>query len=334
MKKASLRQTAAVLAAMAMAAAGCGGGTDGGSSGDFEPGPTEFVVHTGPGGGSDVFAREVTALLEQESLVARSSWTVRNESGGSGAAAMAYLARLSGETGTVALTTPTWITTPLTTPEAAVTLDQLTPIAQLITEPLVMAVRADAPYQRLEDFIAAAQREPGGLVQAGGSVTSVDAIAGEIIQEATGTDWSYLSFEGGGERITAVLSGDADAMFGSPADFAEQSRAGALRVIATIGDQAPALFPDAPTLADAGLDIEVPQQLRGVVGPPEMPQEAVAHYEGLFQRLTQTEAWKAYTAENGLTTVFAGGAEFGANNQQQTDLLRTRLESLGLLTAK
>jgi putative tricarboxylic transport membrane protein len=334
MNKARLRQTAAVLAAMAMATAGCGGGTGGGSSADFEPGPTEFIVHTGPGGGSDVFAREVTALLERESLIGGSSWTVRNESGGSGATAMAYLARLSGETDTVALTTPTWITTPLTTPEAVVTLDQLTPIAQLITEPLVMAVKADAPYQRLEDFIAAARQNPGGLVQTGGSVTSVDAIAGEIIQEATGTDWGYLSFEGGGERIAAVLSGDADAMFGSPSDFAEQSRAGALRVIATIGDQAPALFPDAPTLAEAGLDIDVPQQLRGVVGPPEMPQEAIAYYEDLFQRLTQTEAWKAYVAENGLTTVFAGDAEFGANNRQQTDLLRTRLESLGLLTAK
>lgn len=247
---------------------------------------------------------------------------------------MAYLARLSGETDTVALSTPTWITTPLTTPEAAVTVDQLAPIAQLVTEPLMMAVKADAPYQNLQDFIAAARHEPGGLVQAGGSVTSVDAISGEIIQKATETDWSYLSFEGGGERISAVLSGDADTMFGSPSDFAEQARAGALRVIATIGDEAPELFPDAPTLADAGLDIDVPQQLRGVFGPPEMPEEALAYYEDLFKRLTQTEAWKMYTAENGLTTVFAGGAEFGANNQQQNDLLRTRLESLGLLADK
>lgn len=331
MNSAKMLCTSAV-AAVTLLAAGCGSEPTTSGEGDaFEAGPTEFLVHTGPGGGSDVFAREVTALLEKEQLIDPSSWTVRNENGGSGAAAMVYLRGLAGETDTVALSTPTWITTPLTTPEAAVTVDQLTPIARMVTEPMMMAVTADSPYNSLEDFIAAAEAEPGGLVQAGGSVTSVDAISGGILQEETDVKWSYLSFEGGGERITALLSGDADMMFGSPSDFTEQVRAGDLKVIATIGDEAPPLFPDAPTLADSGVDVEVPEQVRGVMGPPDMPEDAVAYYEGLMQDLTETASWEEFTEENGLTTVFAGSEEFGTTLEEQTDLLSSRLESLGLL---
>lgn len=319
----------ALVAAVVLAAAGCGGG-DRNASGEFAPEAVDFVVHTGPGGGSDVFAREVTGLLQQTGMITPNSWTVRNESGGSGASAIAFLARLDGEDETVALSTPTWITTPLTT-SGSVGLEDLTYVAQLATEPMLMAVRADAPYNDIQGFVAAARAEPGGLVQTGGSVTSVDAIAGEIIQSEVGADWSYLSFEGGGERIAAVLSGDADMMFGSPTDFTEQVRAGNLKVIATIGTEAPALFPDAPTLAESGIDAAVPQQVRGLIGPPDMSPEAIAYYTGLFQKLTTTPEWAAYLEKSGLTTAFADGAGFEQNMTAQSELLRANLDQLGLL---
>jgi putative tricarboxylic transport membrane protein len=317
----------ALAAALVLAAAGCGGGS---SRSGGAPEAVEFVVHTGPGGGSDVFAREVTGLLQQTGLITPNSWTVRNENGGSGAAAMAFLARLSGDEDTVALSTPTWITTPLTT-SGSISLDDLTYVAQLVSEPMLMAVKADSPHDNIQDFVTAARAEPGGLVQTGGSVTSVDAIAGEIIQAATGTDWSYLSFEGGGERIAAVLSGDADMMFGSPTDFTEQVRAGKLKVIGTIGPEASALFPDAPTLPASGIDAAVPQQVRGLIGPPDMPEEAIAYYTGVFEKLTATPEWAAYVEKAGLTTTFANGAEFERNMTAQADLLRDNLSELGLL---
>lgn len=335
MTRTALRTTA-VSAALALLVTGCSSATgsdDGTTAEEFSPEAVELMVHTGPGGGSDVFARELTAILESEELVERSSWTVVNENGGSGAVAMAQLARLAGEETTVAMTTPTWLTTPLTNADAAVTIDQLTPIAQMVSEPMVMAVAADAPYESLEDFVAAAEADPGALVQTGGSVTAVDAIAGEVLKDETGADWSFLSFEGGGERVTALLSGDADMMFGAPSDFSEQVRAGELRVIATIGEERSELFPDAPTLEESGFDVEVPQQLRGLVGPPEMPEEAVAYYEGIAEEVSSTDAWAQYCEENGLTPVFAGADEWADNLEEQDELLTELLDELDLLAS-
>jgi putative tricarboxylic transport membrane protein len=320
----------AVLVSLSISAAGCAAqGGPGAASGKFTPRSVDLVVHTGPGGGSDLFARKVNEILRQAKLVS-GNWTVRNENGGSGATAMAYMRGLSGREDTVAFTTPTWLTTPLTNKEVAVTIDQMTPVVQLASEPTVMAVRTDSPYASLPDFVAAAKRQPGKLVQTGGSVTAVDAIAGKILQGQTGAQWSFLSFEGGGERIAALLGGDADMMFAAPAEIKEQVRSGALKVIATIGDKKSALFPDAPTLAEAGIAAQVPQQLRGVVGPPKMPQEAVEYYTGVFAKLVRTPQWATYVQDNGLETAYAGTGAWAETLQSQNDLLRGTLQRLGL----
>lgn len=325
-------QYAGLLAAVLVTTAACGGDEASTTAEDGSFTPPErvnFVVHTSPGGGSDLFARQVSELLVEEDLAER--WVVRNENGGSGASAMAYLRGLEGEQDTIAVSTPTWLTTPLTNAEASVTIDQLTPIAQMVSEPTVMAVAADSPYESLEDFIAAAKEDPGGLVQTGGSVTAIDAIAGEIIQQESGTDWQYLSFEGGGERIAAVLGGDADMIFAAPAEISEQVRAGQLKVIATIGDEPSELFPDAPTLEESGLTQSVPQQLRGIVGPPGMSDEAVDHYASTLEELTQTEAWSTYAEENGLNTVFLDSEEWAQTIEEQNALLSETLGELDLL---
>lgn len=322
--------TAALVLASALLTACAGNAPGGGGDGEaFEPTKVDLVVHTGPGGGSDLFARQLTDTLDKTDL-SSARWTVRNENGGSGASAMAYMRGKAGRDDTIAMTTPTWLTTPITNSEAEVTIDQMTPIAQLATEPMVMAVKADSPYRSLQDFIDDARGKPNKLVQTGGSVTSVDALAGKIIQDETKTKWRYLSYEGGGERIAAILGGDADMIFAAGAELKEQVRAKKMRVLASIDAEPSSVFPDAPTLADEGIDVEIPQQIRGVVGPPEMPKEAVTYYEGVLRKVLETKEWKAYAEANGLENAFVDSAEFGQKLAKEKKLMQGVLERLGL----
>ncbi|MFL6573581.1 MAG: Bug family tripartite tricarboxylate transporter substrate binding protein, partial [Burkholderiales bacterium] len=131
--------------------------------------PVEAVVHTGPGGGSDVLARAVALMMEKEKLLPVRMQVV-NKPGGGGAVAAAYLAEKKGDQNTIGFFTGVWLTGPLTSAEAKVTLRDLTPIARLVLEPAVIAVKADAPYKSLPDFIAAAKKSPGQLKQSGGGV--------------------------------------------------------------------------------------------------------------------------------------------------------------------
>ncbi len=264
----------------------------------FQPSrPIEFVVHTGPGGGSDLLARALVAIIDKEKL-APVRLQVNNKAGGGGLTAMHYLAEKKGENHTIAGFTSIWINNPLVRDEAKITIKDLTPIVRLVLEPAVIVVKADAPFKTLRDFIEAAKKDPGKLKQSGGSITSRDNVVRQLLQKHTGAQWAYISFPGGGERIAALLGGHVNMMVIDPQEAGEHIRAGNMRVLAQISEKHLAGFPNVPTLKEAGYDVPVVPQVRGIVAPPGISKEAVAYYEDLFARVAQSASWKKYLEEN------------------------------------
>src|SRR5438132_6424417 len=241
----------------------------------FKPARTvDLVVHTGPGGGSDVLARAIAVMVEKEKLLPVRLQVI-NKPGGNAAVAAAHLAEKKGDPNTLGLFTGVWLQTPLVSSEAKVTLRDLTPIARLVLEPAVIAVKADAPYKTLAEFIDAANKNPGQLKQSGGSNTSRDNVVRQLLQKSTGARWAFISFPGGGERIAALLGGHVDIMVIEPEEAGEHIRAGNMRVLAQISERRLAKFPEIPTLKEAGFDVPVVPQVRGVVAPPGIPKENV-----------------------------------------------------------
>jgi len=295
--------------------------------------PIEVVVHTGPGGGSDLLARAVATMIEKERLLPVRMQVV-NKTGGGGAVAAAYLAEKAGEQNTIGFFTGVWLTGPLTSAEAKVTLRDLTPIARLVLEPALIAVKADAPYRTLGDFIAAAKERPGQLKQSGGSVTSRDNVVRQLLQKATGARWAYISFPGGGERIAALLGGHVNMMVIEPAEAGEHIRAGNMRVLAQVSETRLAGFPDVPTLKEAGFDVPAVPQVRGVVAPPGIPAENVAYWEDVFRRLTRTASWRNFLADNQFEDGYQNAAELAKFYDEFTDRMRTILQEAGVKTVR
>src|SRR5258706_2136585 len=199
---------------------------------DWKPTRTvDVIVHTGPGAGSDLLARAVATMMDKEKLV-QVRMNVINKPGGNGAVAAAALFEKKDDPHTIGFITSAWIAGALTTNEAKITVHDLKPIAQLMLEPAVFAVRADSPYKSLKEFTDAAKAKPGSLKQSGGSVTSRDNILRLQVQHASGAKWAYVSFPGGGERLSALLGGHLGIMVIEPQEAGEQVRAGKLRVLA------------------------------------------------------------------------------------------------------
>src|SRR5260221_13372358 len=78
--------------------------------------PVEIIVHTGPGGGSDVLARAIAVMLEREKLIPVREQEI-NKPGGNGAVAAAAIAQRKHDPRTIALITSAWVAGPLTTSE-------------------------------------------------------------------------------------------------------------------------------------------------------------------------------------------------------------------------
>jgi putative tricarboxylic transport membrane protein len=300
----------------------------------FKPTRTvEVVVHTGPGGGSDVLARAVALMMEREKLLPVRMQVV-NKTGGNGAVAAAYLAEKKGDPNTIGFFTGVWLNNPLTSAEARVTLKDLTPVVRLVLEPAVIAVKADAPYKAFADFIAAAKQSPGQLKQSGGSITSRDNVVRQLLQKATGARWAFISFPGGGERIAALLGGHVNMMVIEPAEAGEHIRAGNMRVLAQVSDRRLPAFPEVPTLKEAGFDVPSVPQVRGVVAPPAVPKENVAYWEDVFRKLTRTDSWRKFLSDNQFEDGYQNAAELAKFYDEFTDRMRGILQEAGLKTVR
>jgi len=291
--------------------------------------PVEVVVHTGPGGGSDVLARAVALIIEKEKLVPV-RMQVANKPGGGGTVAAAYLAEKKGESHTIGFFTGVWLTNPLTIEKATVTLKDLTPIARLVLEPAVIAVKADAPYKTLGDFVNAAKQKPGELKQSGGSITSRDNVVRQQLQKVSGARWAFISFPGGGERIAALLGGHVNMMVIEPAEAGEHIRAGNMRVLAQVSDKRLPAYPNVPTLKEAGFDVTPVPQVRGVVAPPGIPRENVVYWEGVFKKLSQTESWKKFLADNQFEDGYQGAADLTRFYDDFSQQMRVVLQEAGI----
>ncbi len=314
-KWATVAGVAAVLAVPAMA----------GAQGWKPTRTIEVVVHTGPGGGSDTLARAVASMIEKEKLVPVRLQVI-NKTGGNGAVAAAYLAEKKGDPNTIGFFTGVWLANPLIAAEAKVTLKDLTPVARLVLEPALIAVKADAPFKTLKYFIDAAKAAPGTLKQSGGSISSRDNVVRQLLQKSTGAQWAFISFPGGGERISALLGGHVNMMVIEPQEAGEHIRAGNMRVLAQVAGTRLSGFPNVPLLKEAGFDIPLVPQVRGVVAPPGIPKENLDYWEDVLRKFTRSASWKKYLDDNQFEDGFQGHADLlkfvDTFSAQMSDILR------------
>jgi putative tricarboxylic transport membrane protein len=324
------RDTARVLVAVLLTACGASSTWSQG----FRPSrPIEFVVHSAPGGGSDVFAREVAEMARKERLLTQ-PLHVTNKTTGASTQAMAYLIEKRGDDHTLAVFTNTWVATPLTRADAKVTVKDLTPIARLVLEPTIAVVRADSPYKSMGDFVQAAKKSPGSLKQAGGSVTAIESLTGLLVQSATGVQWTFISTPSIKDRIANLLSGNVDIIIPQPQDVNEHIASGKMRPIAAFTEKRLSVLPAVPTIREQGINVPIIANARGILAPPGVRPEVVAYWEEFFERLTRSASWKKYVEENQVEDVFLKSGGLGPFLDEQTTLMRKVLQQAGVKVAR
>jgi putative tricarboxylic transport membrane protein len=295
--------------------------------------PVELVVHSGLGAGNDIIGRQIRIIADKENLLPV-RMTVVNKTGGNGATAMAYLAERKGEPHVIALYTAAWLTAPLMSKEARVQFLDLTPIANLLTEPVVVVVKGDAPYKTLPEFIEYARKSPDKLLQVGSSPESRANLLRLILQRQTGARWSHVPFTGASERVTAVLGGHAHVYFGDPPEVLEHVNSGGLRVIAQVADKRLSVFPNAPTMQELGFNLPIITSTRGAIAPPGISKDAVEYWEGFFARLVKTESWKKFVADNFFEDQYLPSREIPKMAEDAVAVRRKLYAEFGIKTAR
>ncbi|HMB72221.1 MAG TPA: tripartite tricarboxylate transporter substrate-binding protein, partial [Gammaproteobacteria bacterium] len=210
-----------------------------------------LVTHSSPGGGSDVFLRELAGHLGEAMGI---DFVVLNVRGGSGARAMARLANAPADGSILYATTPTYIFTSLMS-RPANTYRDLEPVVNVFFDEEVVYTRADGPFATLDDVIATARTERGRWGAA--NPASLERQALERLGAAAGVTPAIVTYDGGGELALNVLNGTLDIGVGEAIELSSQIDAGQLTVLAVFGAQRSTHFPNVPTVAEAGYDVVV-----------------------------------------------------------------------------
>lgn len=315
-----LAATGATLAAV-LALAACSG-SDGSAQ-------VRIMVPNSPGGGYDTTARVAAKIVEDEKI--NDTVEVYNLEGAGGTTGLAKMVGSKGKDGELMLM-GLGVVGAVYTNQSESTLADTTPIARLISEPDIVVVPADSPYETLDDLITAWKESPGDFPVGGGSSPGgPDHLAAHLTAQAVGvtpTDVNYVVYDGGGPLLAGMLSGEVEAGVSGLGEYKDQIQAGQLRVLGVTSAERVEGF-DAPTLTEQGVDLEF-TNWRGLVAPPGIDDAERDRLVGIVEDLHGTQAWEDAMAENGWTDALLTGDEFGTYMTEQDEQVKGLLSDLGL----
>ena len=294
---------------------------------DWEPErPIEFVIQTSPGGGSDTYARMWISIIEEHNL-SPVPITPVNMPGGAGAVAMTYLFAQAGDPHYITPTLNSLVTTPLQQEMPVMyPSEDLTPIVKMMMDPFQLWTNRDI-FETWEEFHEACQEET--LDTLGTGARQEDEIQLVLLQQAADCqEFRYVPVGGGGDVASGVAGGHQHINVNQPAEALPHYPETMIPLV-NFTPERPEAFADYPTHweLEIGVDKEVPglggvtyaelldeetglHQMRGIIGPPDIPQEAIEWYEDLFEQVWETEQWQQFMRDGAMTPVFLRSDEY------------------------
>jgi tripartite-type tricarboxylate transporter receptor subunit TctC len=231
---------------------------------------------------------------------------VENVEGGSGAKAMATLARAVPDGSMLYATTPTFVYTSLLS-QPSTTYRDLEPLVNIFFDPEVLFTAVDSPYKTLGDVL---ERARGGQGKWGAAnPASLERQVLERLKQKAGVNPAIVTFEGGGDMLINVLNHTLDMGVGELQEMRAQLEAGKLRLLAVAGDARLQQFPEVQTVREQGVDLSV-RKFRGLAGPKGLPPAVVAKWEVAVRALLEDPEYKRRYTADGLQPGFMPHDEY------------------------
>lgn len=273
--------------------------------------PTEFVISTGPGGGSDTYARFWINIMQTQSLTSQPVQPV-NKEGAAGAVAFTYVFEKRADPHYLMVTLNSFWTTIITQKLPYKSTD-FTPIANLAFDPFFLWVRDDSPIKTAADFVKAAQERE--ITVSGTGAKQEDEVLFRRIQDLAKTKaFKYVPQTGGG-AVAAALAGNqggVEVTVNNPSEgkglFGQKKIRPVCAFVATSPTEG--TFKDLATCKSQGLAIDDYFNVRSVVAAPGLTAAQQTYWVGVFKKVADSSDWKKFVTDNALNPDFRAGDDF------------------------
>ena len=240
------------------------------SAQDYPTQPIRIVVPFSPGGGNDLLGR-----IAAEYLTTKMGQTVfvENKPGAGSSIGIDIVAKAKPDGYTI-LWTPSDGTTMLPAVKTNVPYkmpDDFSYVARITQLPLIVTVASNLPIKTMKDLIEYGKANPGKLRYGTAGVAGGPHLTTELLNKTVGITGVHVPYPGVGPSLAALAGGHIDLGLAAPSSVKQHIDSGLIRALATTGTKRHPLYPDVPTLREAGVPLDV-TIFYGILAPASVPE--------------------------------------------------------------
>ncbi|MBX9759785.1 MAG: tripartite tricarboxylate transporter substrate binding protein, partial [Beijerinckiaceae bacterium] len=248
-------------------------GAGGAHAQDFPNKPLRLVLPYSPGGIVDYVGR---TLAQYAGDVLKQQIIVENRPGAGGITGTDSVARSAPDGYTIVIMDPAIVINPTLQPSMPYDLfKQLTTVSVISSSPLVVVAAPELPVKSIADLIAFGKANPGKLNFASAGIGTTPNLAGELLKQRTGMDATHIPYKSIGQSYPDLMSNKVQFAFSSIAGALPFTSDNRVRAIATTGDRRSEVYPDLPTMEEAGQKDFVVDLWLSVFAPAATPANVV-----------------------------------------------------------
>ena len=205
--------------------------------------------------------------------------------------------------------------------------DSFRHVAEVVESTHYLLVPADSEWETLDDFIEYAKANPGKIRMGNAGTGGGNHLAALLLEDATGTEFTHVAYDGGNPSVIGLMSGEVDASMNNSPEGYSNVEAGQVRMLVSFGEERLPDFPDVPTAKELGYDI-VLRQWRGIAVPLETSDEIVDKLDDIIKVCVEDPAYAEKLAGIGAIPAYMDTEEYNqfikSEDQRFKDLIVSR----------
>ena len=276
-----------------------------------------IVVPFPAGGLTDVAARHYALGLQEE---LKQPVVVENRVGAGGIIGTEYAARAKPDGYTLLVSSPSHVINQAFRQKMPYdALRDFTPIAQLLTSPMVLVLHPSIPANTLAEYLAYANTQKGGVSFGSTGAGGTSHLAGEMLRLMTGAPMTHIPYKGANPALNDLLGGQLPSIFLDVATMTQYVSIGKVKAIAISANTRSESMPTVPTVAEQGYPKYNVSTWIALYGPANLPADITAALNAVATRTMATAKEKEWLRQNGAAAGSMSAAQFRKFVQEELE---------------
>ena len=272
--------------------------------------PVNLIVPFPAGGGTDAFARPLSAQFAKQT---GKTMVIDNRGGAGGTLGAGIAAKAAPDGYTLFMGAVHHAIAPSMYPKLDYDIEKdFVPLVLMANVPQVLVVNPKSVSGDFKAFVAQLKASPGRLNYGSAGTGTSHHLAGELFKQQTGTFITHIPYTGAGPALRDLISGQVDMMFDGLGSSAGHIKGGRIKALMVSGVKRNPAFPDVPCAAELGLPDYTVTTWYGLWAPKGTPADVQSHIVEEIRRSAGTDELKAIWASNGADFGSLSPAQFGA----------------------